>query len=234
MADRYFIWNGVNSSGMHIIMNDRAPIIRPEERVNHITIPGRMGELTQVEGDDVFNSYIQTLAMTVQGKANVPAAENWLRGEGVVTFDTQPDLQQKARVINAVTFQRHSRNADYYTGDVQFYCEPVKRLIDEESIEVTSSGTTLTNPGMLKALPLMEITGSGAVSITINGTTLIIPECESGWVADCENKWILDDGVPQFGAWQGEFPDIPAVGSSTITFTGSITKIKITPRWRYL
>ena len=56
MADRYFIWNGVNSSTKHIIMNDRAPIIRPEERVNHVTIPGRMGELTQVEGEDIFSS----------------------------------------------------------------------------------------------------------------------------------------------------------------------------------
>lgn len=234
MADRYFIWNGVNSSTKHIIMNDRAPIIRPEERVNHITIPGRMGELTQVEGDDVYNSYIQTLAVTVEGKANVPAAEAWLKGGGLVTFDTQPGLQQRARVINAVTFQRHSRNADFYTGDVQFYCDPVKSLINEEDIQVTSSGTTLTNQGTLPAFPLIEITGSGAVSISIGGKTLVIPACVSGWKADCENQWILSsNGVPQFGAWQGEFPEIP-VGNSTITFTGSITKIKITPRWRYL
>ena len=113
MADRYFIWNGVNSSTKHIIMNDRAPIIRPEERVNHVTIPGRSGELTQVEGDDIFSSYIQSLAVTVDGKTNVPAAEAWLRGDGYVTFDTQSTLKQRARIINAVTFQRHSRNADY-------------------------------------------------------------------------------------------------------------------------
>ena len=233
MADRYFIWNGVNSSTKHIIMNDRAPIVRPEERVNHVTIPGRMGELTQVEGEDIFSSYIQSLEVTVQGKVNVPEAEAWLKGGGLVTFDTQPGLQQRARVINAVTFQRHSRNADFYTGDVQFYCDPVKSLINEADINVTSSGATLTNPGTLKAFPLLEITGSGAVSITIDGKTLIIPNLTSGWVADCENKWILDDGVPQFGAWQGEFPEIP-VGESTISFTGSITKIEITPRWRYL
>ena len=233
MADRYFIWNGVNSSTKHIIMNDRAPIIRPEERVNHVTIPGRSGELTQVEGDDIFSSYIQSLAVTVEGKTNVPAAEAWLRGDGYVTFDTQPTLKQRARIINAVTFQRHSRNADYYTGDVQFYCDPVKYQTTEEGITVTSSGTTLTNPGTLPAFPLMAITGSGAVSITIDGKQLIIPELTTGWVADCENQWILASNVPQMNAWTGEFPAIP-VGSSTITFSGSITKIEITPRWRYL
>lgn len=233
MADRYFIWNGVNSSTKHIIMNDRAPIIRPEERVNHVTIPGRSGELTQVEGDDIFSSYIQSLAVTVAGKTNVPAAEAWMRGDGYVTFDTQPTLKQRARIINAVTFQRHSRNADYYTGDVQFYCDPVKYQTTEEGITVTSSGASLTNPGTLPAFPLMAITGSGAVSITIDGKQLIIPALTTGWVADCENRWILENGVPQMNAWTGEFPAIP-VGSSTITFSGSITKIEITPRWRYL
>lgn len=218
---------------MHILFNERMPIIRPEERVDHIVIPGRAGELTQTEGENIFNSYIQTVPLTVEGLENVQAAETWLRGGGYVTFDTQPDLQQKARVINAVTFKRHSKNANYYTGDVQFYCEPFKSLTDEEDIEVTESGDTLTNPGTLPALPEIQIEGSGAVSISINGVTLIIPELTSGWTADCANKWICQNGVPQMNAWQGEFPEIP-VGESTILYTGNVTAITITPHWRYL
>ena len=151
----------------------------------------------------------------------------------MVTFDSQPGLQQSARIINAVTFEKHSRNVDTWHADVQFYCDPIKSDPNEEDIEVTSSGTTLTNPGTLPAFPLMEITGSGAVSITIDGKQLIIPDLTTGWVADCGNKWILGNNTPQFNAWTGEFPAIPT-GTSTITFTGSITKIKITPRWRYL
>ena len=230
---RYFIWNGTRSDAMHILFNERVPIVRPEERVEHIVIPGRSGELTQVEGEDIFNSYIQTVTLTVEGLANVPAAETWLKGDGYVTFDTQPALRQKARIINAVTFQRHSKNANYYTGDVQFYCEPIKRALTDTDIEVTSSGTTLTNPGTLPAFPEIQMEGSGEVSISIDGKTLIIPDLTSGWTADCENQWICLNGVPQFGAWQGEFPQIP-VGESTILFTGSITKITITPHWRYL
>ena len=218
---------------MHILFNERVPIVRPEERVEHIVIPGRSGELTQVEGEDIFNSYIQTVTLTVEGLANVPAAETWLKGDGYVTFDTQPALRQKARIINAVTFQRHSKNANYYTGDVQFYCEPIKRALTDTDIEVTSSGTTLTNPGTLPAFPEIQMEGSGEVSISIDGKTLIIPDLTSGWTADCENQWICLNGVPQFGAWQGEFPQIP-VGESTILFTGSITKLTITPHWRYM
>lgn len=230
---RHFIWNGTRSDAMHIFYNERTPVIRPEERVEHIVIPGRTGELTQVEGENIFNSYIQTIALTVDGLENVPAVEAWLRGDGYVTFDTQPELKQRARIINAVTFQRHSKNANYYTGEVQFYCDPVKGLLAEDDIEVTASGTTLTNPGTLPAFPEIQIEGSGVVSISIGGKTLIIPDCESGWVADCKNKWILDDGVPQFDAWQGEFPEIP-VGESAILYTGNVTSVTITPHWRWL
>lgn len=234
MARLYFLWNGTDSRTKHIRLRNRMPVIRPQERVEHITIPGRTGELTQVEGENIYEGYIQTAQITVDGIANVPAAEAWLTGEGYVTFDTQSSLRQKARIINAITFEKVSRNLDLWQGDVQFYCEPIKRALTDTGIEVTSSGTALTNPGTLPAFPLIEITGSGAVSISIGGKTLVIPACVSGWKVDCENQWILDsNGVPQFDAWQGEFPQIPA-GNSTVLFTGSITKLTITPHWRYL
>ena len=229
----YFIWNGTDSRTKHIRVNNRVPIVRPEERVEHITIPGRAGELTQVEGEHIYNSYIQSVSLEVLGAAYVPAAEVWLTGGGEVTFDTQATLKQKARIINAVTFEKVSRNLDIWKAEVQFYCEPFKSLTDEEDIEVTESGDTLENPGTLPALPEIQIEGSGAVSISINGVTLIIPDLTSGWTADCANNWICQNGVPQFGAWQGSFPEIP-VGESTLLYTGNVTAITITPHWRFL
>ena len=232
MARLYFTWKGTDSRTKHIRLRNRMPIIQPQERVNHITIPGREGELTQVEGENIYEPYIQTAQVTVEGVANLPAAEAWLSGDGFVTFDSQPTLKQMARIINAVTFTRLSRNLDLWQGDVQFYCQPIKYPVTQSDIEVTSSGTALANPGTLPAFPAMVITGSGAVSITISGKTLVIPECVSGWTVDCLNKWILDsNGAPQMNAWTGEFPQIPT-GNSSISFTGSITKIKITPNWR--
>ena len=232
MALHYFIWKGTRSDTKHIRVRNRMPIIQPQERVNHITIPGREGELTQVEGENIYEPYIQTAQVTVIGAANVPAAEAWLNGDGDVTFDSQPTLKQAARIINSVEFTKLSRNLDLWQGDVQFYCQPIKYPVTQSDIEVTSSGTALANQGTLPAFPVMVITGSGAVSITISGKTLVIPECVSGWKVDCLNKWILDsNNVPQMNAWTGEFPQIPT-GNSSISFTGSITKIKITPNWR--
>ena len=233
MAALSFTWNGVSSNTKHIRLQSRTPIIIPEERVEHVTIPGRDGELTLTEGNDVRNSYFQNLSLIIDDPQYIGEAERWLTGEGWITFnDTEPNIKQRARFMGAVTFTKHSHNLSYYTAEAQVYCEPAKRSTTETDITVTSSGASITNPGNKAAKPLLAITGSGAVSITIGGNTLVIPECESGWVADCENQWILDNGVPQMNAWTGAFPVIPT-GTSTIAFTGSITKIVITPQWRY-
>ena len=65
MGQSWFSWNGVDCRSMGVIMTAPAAIIRPEERAQHIEIPGRAGDLTQTEGENIFNSYIQTVSFTV-------------------------------------------------------------------------------------------------------------------------------------------------------------------------
>jgi len=233
MPLHYFIWNDTDSRNKHIQQANRMPIVRPEERVQHVTIPGRTGELTVTEGEQIYQSYIQTAEIAVDGIANVHAAQNWLKGEGYVTFDTEPDYEQKARIIGAVTLEKHSRNMDRYSGQVQFYCEPVKKLRTEQAITVTTSGASVNNPGDMTAFPRIEITGSGLITVKAGGKTLTIPQCVSGWIIDSENEWILQGNTPQENACSGEFP-ILQKGANTVTFTGSVTKLLITPNFRYL
>ena len=234
MATKYwFKWNGVRSDAKNIILNSAPQIIKPEERIQHVMIPGRSGELTITEGDQVYQSYIQTVPIAVNGAANVPGVENWLKGDGMVIFSSQSGRQQKARVIGAVTMEKHSRHLDWWEGDVQFYCDPVKSDPDENDIVVTESGATITNPGDMDAYPLIKITGSGLITLSCGGNVLTIPECVSGWTVDCLNEWILNGTTPVGAACSGAFP-IFVPGTNTLAFTGSITKLEITPRFRYL
>ena len=72
MAKYWFLWNGASSASKDIIMNAPQEIVKPEERVEHVTIPGRAGDLTITEGDDIWNSYIQTVGIAVKTAAQVP------------------------------------------------------------------------------------------------------------------------------------------------------------------
>ena len=227
-----FTWNGTNCRTVGIRLQSMPEVVRPEERVSHVIVPGRSGEMTLTEGDDIYNSYIQTIPIAVNTLAAVKQAETWLKGAGWVTFGGEPNLKQYARIINAVTFRKHGRNSNWWDAEVQFYCDPIKYSTSEEPIEITTSGTTITNAGDLKSFPRIAITGSGLVTVKIGGNTLTIPSCVDGWVIDTENEWILQNGVPQTNVCSGKFPTL-AVGDNVITFTGA-TKVTVAPNIRYL
>ena len=142
------------------------PIVRPEERVNHVQIPGRSGDLTETEGAEIYNSYIQTASIMVHGGYRVREIYNWLKGAGYVTFSGEPDRRQQARVIGAITLSKHSYNLDWWEGEVQFYCQPLKEKLQEETVTVTSSGTSVLNAGDVIAKPHIVATAN-ATSMTI-------------------------------------------------------------------
>ena len=54
MPQSYFIWNNKDCRSMGIIMRGPAAIVRPEERVQHIEIPGLSGDLTELEGENIY------------------------------------------------------------------------------------------------------------------------------------------------------------------------------------
>ena len=118
MGQSFFIWKNADCRSMGITLPAPPQIIRGEERVSHVTIPGRAGELTLTEGDNIYQSYIQTVTIQGRGAYRMREILNWLKGDGYVTFGGEPDRRQKARVIGAVSMNRHSKNTDWWTGEV--------------------------------------------------------------------------------------------------------------------
>lgn len=228
-----FVWNGVNCRDMGIFLQEMPTIIRPEERVQHVTIPGRAGELTMAEGADIYNSYIQTIPIIVYTEGAVRAAERWLRGAGTVVFGCQPDLCQQARVINAVDLKKHSPRGNWWEGQVQFYCEPLKAKVNTEADIVLTESGVVDNPGDVTAFPRITIAGSGDVTISAGGKSLALTGIQTGTVVDSETGWVTLNGAALAGVYTGNFPELPA-GESMVGITGSVTSITITPRWRYL
>ena len=237
MGKSYFIWNGMDCRNMGVTLAGPVPIIRPEERVKHVEIPGRSGDLTQTEGENVYNSYIQTATIQVRGGFHVRDVYRWLRGSGYVTFSGEPDRRQPARIIGAITLDKHSHNMDIWTGEVQFYCQPLKELLREETVEITASGTTIFNAGDVTEKPKIKLTASGGnATITIGGNTTLLLNLTSGvnYVLDSETQEMinLSGGDSATNQTVGLFPIIP-VGSQAVTGTGW-SKLEITRRERFL
>ena len=237
MAQSYFIWNGKECRSMGVMLQGPVPIIRPEERVQHVEIPGRSGDLTELEEEQIYNSYIQTVTIQVQGGYRVRDIFNWLKGAGYVTFHGEPDRKQAARIIGAITLNKHSRNLDWWVGEAQFYCQPLKQLLTEVPVTITSSGSAVMNAGDVKSKPKITATASGtSMSITVGGKTLTISGLTSG------NDYIIDSEIMEVSNADrsalltensaGDFPRL-APGSNTITGSGW-SKLVIDRRERFL
>ena len=237
MGQSYFIWKNADCRSKGVTIAAPAQIIRGEERVSHVTIPGRAGELTLTEGDDIYQSYIQTVTIQMRGGQRVREILEWLKGSGYITFSGEPDRRQKARVIGAVSLNRHSRNSDYWTGEVQFYCEPLKELLNQSTAEITSSGSTVANAGDVKSRPKIIATASGTImTITANGKTLTITGMTSNnqYIIDCEAGIVTnaagDENLTANSS--GNFPEL-LTGANTVTGSGW-SKLVFDRRERFL
>lgn len=185
----YFIWNGVDCRSKGIKLSGPVSIVRPEERVTHVQIPGRSGDLTQLEGTNIFNSYIQTATILVPRWYNVREIYSWLRGSGYVTFSGEPDRKQPARIVGAITLNKHSHNLDWWVGEVQFYCQPLKQKLSE-SVNTLSASGTVTNAGDVACYPRILATASAStMSISVNGKTIEITDLTS------TNSYIIDSDI---------------------------------------
>lgn len=240
MGQSFFIWNGRDCRSMGVNLRGPVPIVRPEERVKHVEIPGRSGDLTETEGENIYNSYIQTATISVRGGFRVREVYKWLRGAGYVTFSGEPDRRQKARIIGAITLNRHSRNLDKHEGEVQFYCQPLKELLHEETVTIGSSGTVIRNNGDVIAKPKIVINAGGAgrdIGIVIGGNALRINMtgmADTGCVVDCESMTVTNYAgfADLTHLSSGDFP-ILNPGNNTVTFVNA-SSLEIERRERYL
>lgn len=237
MGQSYFIWNGRDCRSMGIIMKAPVPLIRPEERVQHVEIPGVSGDLTETEGPHVYNSYIHTVSISVRGGIRVREVYKWLRGSGYVTFSSEPDRRQKARVIGAITLNRVSRNLDNWAGEVQFYCQPLKELLNEQILTITSISSVVPNLGDVACRPRILATASGTtMTLSVNAKVLEITGLTSGnsYLIDSEIMDVLtaDETSILTANSEGEFPEME-VGDNIIGGSGW-SSLRIERRERFL
>ena len=239
MKESFFIWNGVDCRAMGMKLAGPVAIVRPEERVQHVEIPGRSGDLTETQGADVFNSYIQTASIMVHGGYRVREIYRWLKGAGFVTFSGEPDRKQPARIIGAITLNKQSRNLDWWVGEVQFYCQPFKQLLSEQKVTIGSIGASVRNNGDVACSPMWKVTVASnktSITLTAGGNTIMVTGLTGGSVI-----WIDSGTMEVWNAAKtalltkdssGDFP-VLAVGNNTVSGS-NWSGIEIEKRERFL
>ena len=234
----YFIWRGKNSKEMGIVVNEYPPIIRPKERTTTITLPGREGTLTYKEGVDIFEPMVKPVTCTLLKPKKMEAVFDWLRGDGMVVFGNEEAYQYEASITEAISMEKMFRYDARRGFMVPFVRHPGKKPVEEPAkIPITVSGERVHNPGNMVAKPTIEITWNEGEESTLNigGSMIAFTGDGTGAVVDCQMRECFSPNRERLlnHVMSGRFP-LFYPGEWPVSWTGGITKVVITPNWRYL
>lgn len=227
MKQAYFVFKNISSED-YLMVNKLPPIIKADKDIQKIEIEGRDGFLTNDKG--TYKGTLKSVECTIMNLDNLDFICSWLDGSSDVIFSNEPERIYKATIINQIPFEKIA--ATFYKLLIQFECQPHKYAINNNNITLTAAGT-IFNLGSTKSKPVIKVFGAGTIILNINGKVINITNVSEYVVIDSD---IVDAYKGTFLMNQymnGEFPEL-VPGINTISWTGTITKIEITPNWRYL
>ena len=236
----YFIFRGIDSRDIGVIVEDMFDVHRPKRNVQTIQVPGRDGRLTQDDG--TYDTY------TISGKINcfgAPLSDvyAWLSGSGDLILGDEPTRSIRASATAQIKNTRFRCDGCYDSLQVSFDCQPFRYHVEQtegaNDIILTSSPATVSNPGTYKSAPRLTIEGTGDAVLTIGTQILEVTDLAGGVIIDSELGECFDltetamrnDRVTLM---DDNFPALHP-GANIISWTGTgVTKITVTPRWRDL
>lgn len=222
---------GITSSSLGVILPEYYGRKLPSRRVSTKTIPGKHGSI--LEDEEVYDNYTDRYTLCwIPENTSDDQVFSWLKQDGYhkLVDSRFSEAYRMARVASIDGVENH-RDC-YHETEVSFDCQPQAFLFSgQQPIEVYS-GTVLLNPTGYKALPLIEITGSGTAKLTVGSVTVSILGIPNGILfLDSDTQNAYDSTGYQNGKISAlEFPFL-ASGKTQISWTGGITQVKVTPRW---
>jgi len=222
----YFTFKGVESTP-YLIVNRLPDIIKPKADVDVYEIEGRDGFLTHNKG--TYRGYIKKVECSLKNLCHIDYITSWLDGSGDLILSNEPEKIYKATVINQIDIGRISRI--FYSFIVIFEVQPFK-YINVQNVVLTEPGT-IHNPGTCPSLPLIKVTGTGNVTLTINGVDIELSDVSPEIIIDSDLLDCYRGTTNLNNQMVGKFPSLK-VGENTISWTGNVTQVEIEPRWRYI
>lgn len=228
------IWKNIDSETITgLIITDIPPISKPKMKTTITKIDGRDGDIIEELG---YESYSKSISIGLTRNYDIDEVMKYFTGEGELIISDEPDKVYKSQIIEKIDYERLIR---FKTAVVKFYTQPYKYLKDEKSISLEindESSLKVNNVGLEKSKPIITLEGTGTIEIALNGSNLFkytFPENETKVVVDSLEEEAYLDNVLKNRNMLGTFP-ILEVGENTISWSGSLSKITIEPKSRWL
>lgn len=199
----WFIWKNRTSQSMGLWVSKLPDIIRPAERTQQIIVPGRSGQLTLLEGEEVYDPYTRTITVQLPNENYNEDLLDWLQGEGDLIVCTEDQMVYRARIAAQVVFSRVGNCL--LQGKIPFECHPLKRhKYPDSHIFTGSDGLIVRNLGNVASKPKLNITGTGSLYIlfpdgTDTSNYMSFDHLPGDLEVDCEAGIMITTAKPYVG-----------------------------------
>lgn len=231
-----FIYDGKSSEEFNIVIKSiKGRYDTPERDIETVIVPGRNGAL------HTDNRSYSTKKIEIEAyiKSDVSKysrlINNWLYNNfdnKVLFFDDEYDIYYEGKCINKISFEETFK---YFNEcKIIFECMPYKKLVDgDNNINITVSNSKLYNPTNFESEPTLKIYGTGDITLTINSNNIHLTNIVEYVTIDSEIMDCYKDTMLMNNQMRGEFPKLQT-GTNIISWIGNVTKVEITPKWRWL
>ena len=225
-----FIYNNKDSyEDFGVIINVKPPSVVPENNIDEYELPGKDGNLTI--DYKTRKSYILPLECTIMDKSRIEEVKTWLMNTSSdLIFSWDSDYKYKARIINKIDISQSLKTFGEFP--LLFKVQPYKKSIGDELITLTNTGTIYNGTGNT-SLPIIKVFGTGAITLTINGLSVVLTNVIDYVTINSDLQDAYKDSLLMNQFMTGEFSEL-IPGNNTISWTGTITKLEVTPNWRQI
>lgn len=240
----------VNSKNYGVYITGEAVYNAPERDSEMIVIPGRNGALYRDKGRFDNIDVIYHCGMFADSQQDFATNIRTFRGDLIdaslngynYLYDDYNTDEFRLAVFKEMFEVSPVMNSTAGEFDVVFNCKPQRFLKTGATEYSPNSGALFTNPTPFSSQPMISFKTSGSGTITLShnqgnqtitvtnaptNTTIYI-DCEVGEVYSKSGQQLTSlNNYVSFGT------NIPVFypGSTTFTYSNSITSVKVTPRW---
>lgn len=225
----YIILNGTSSQTISgLLIQNLPPISKPKQRVEIEEIDGRDGDIVTYLG---YGAYDKQFKIGLYASYDVDEIIDFFNSQGTVIFSNEEDKYYNYQIVEQIDFDKLLR---FKEATIKMHVQPFKYSAeDNKKVFSIASGTTsisIRNSGNIYSRPVLNITGTGTINLSLNGNQLFAIDMGShtSITIDTNNMNAYNGSTLLNRNVTGSYDNFKLnVGSNTISWSGTITQIEI-------
>ena len=226
----YIELNGTSSNEINgLLIQELPPISKPRIRTQVDEINGRDGDIVTKLG---FSAYDKTIQIGLYGDFDIDEVIQYFNSSGTVVFSNEVDKYYNYQILDQIDYERLLR---FRTAEVKLHVQPFKYSAVESIKKFTSftnNEITIRNNGNYIAKPVITITGTGTINLSLNNYQIFAIEMGDNSQITIDTN-LMEAYEPSTKALlnrivTGDYDKFNLnIGQNTISWSGTITEIDI-------